>query len=100
MNAFFQIQLLSAFLFFVGLLVVLLKRNIIIVLMGIELMLNAINLSFVVFSKQNYQIEGQLGVLFIIVIAAAESAIGLSILINFYRNFGVTKTSVANTLKG
>ena len=73
------LQLLAAFLFTMGMLVVLLRRDTIMVLMGIELLLNAANLSLVVFSKSAHMIEGQVQVFFIITIAAAESAIGLSI---------------------
>lgn len=94
------IQVLAAFLFTMGMLVVLLRRDTIMVLMGIELLLNAANLSLVAFSKSNGMIEGQLQVFFVITIAAAESAIGLSILVNLYRNFGSIKTQTANTLKG
>lgn len=94
------IQMLAAFLFIMGTLIVLLRRDTIIVLMGIELLLNAANLSIVGFSKVNGMIEGQLQVFFVITIAAAESAIGLSILVNLYRNFGTIKTQTATTLKG
>ncbi len=94
------IQVLAAFLFTMGMLVVLLRRDTIMVLMGIELLLNAANLSLVAFSKSNAMIEGQLQVFFVITIAAAESAIGLSILVNLYRNFGSIKTQSATTLKG
>ncbi|MGE3611176.1 MAG: NADH-quinone oxidoreductase subunit NuoK [Bacteriovoracaceae bacterium] len=94
------IQVLAAFLFTVGMLVVLLRRDSIMILMGIELLLNAANLSMVAFSKSSHMIEGQLQVFFIITIAAAESAIGLSILVNLYRNFGSIKTQSATTLKG
>ena len=94
------IQLLAAFLFCTGILLVILRRETILILMGIELLLNAANLSLVAFSKAAGMVEGQVQVFFIITIAAAESAIGLSILVNFYRNFGSTKTQTANTLKG
>ena len=94
------LQILAAFLFTMGMLVVLLRRDTIMVLMGIELLLNAANLSMVVFSKSANMIEGQLQVFFVITIAAAESAIGLSILVNLYRNFGSIKTQSATTLKG
>lgn len=94
------LQLLAAFLFVTGMLVVLLRRDTIMVLLGIELLLNAANLSLVTFSKTNAMIEGQLQVLFVIAIAAAESAIGLSILVNLYRNFGTIKTQAATSLKG
>lgn len=94
------IQVLAAFLFTTGILVVLLRRDTIMVLLGIELLLNAANLSLVAFSKSANMIEGQVQVFFIITIAAAESAIGLSILVNLYRNFGSIKTQSATTLKG
>lgn len=94
------IQLLAAFLFTMGVLVVLLRRDTIMILMGIELMLNAANLSLVAFSKSMAMIDGQIQVFFVITIAAAESAIGLSILVNLYRNFGTIKTQSATTLKG
>ena len=94
------IQVLAAFLFVVGVLIVLLRRDTIMVLMGIELLLNAANLSMVAFSKTNSMIDGQLQVLFVIALAAAESGIGLSILVNLYRNFGSIKTQDATSLKG
>lgn len=94
------LQLLAAFLFTMGMLIVLMRRDTIMVLMGIELLLNAANLSMVAFSKANHMIEGQMQVFFVITIAAAESAIGLSILVNLYRNFGSIKTQSATTLKG
>ncbi len=94
------LQLLAAFLFTMGMLIVLMRRDTIMILMGIELLLNAANLSMVAFSKANHMIEGQMQVFFVISIAAAESAIGLSILVNLYRNFGSIKTQSATTLKG
>ena len=94
------IQLLAAFLFSMGMLVVLLRRDTIMILMGIELLLNAANLSLVAFSKSAQMLEGQVQVFFIITIAAAESAVGLSIMVNLYRNFGSIKTQSATTLKG
>jgi NADH-quinone oxidoreductase subunit K len=94
------LQLLAAFLFTMGMLIVLMRRDTIMILMGIELLLNAANLSMVAFSKANHMIDGQMQVFFVISIAAAESAIGLSILVNLYRNFGSIKTQSATTLKG
>jgi len=94
------IQVLAAFLFTMGMLIVLLRRDTIMILLGIELLLNSANLSLVAFSKSYGMIEGQLQVFFVITIAAAESAIGLSILVNLYRNFGSIKTQSATTLKG
>ena len=94
------IQTLAAFLFVMGMLIVLLRRDTIMVLMGIELLLNAANLSMVAFSKAAGMLDGQIQVFFVITIAAAESAVGLSILDNLYRNFGSINTQKANTLKG
>ena len=94
------IQVLAAFLFTMGILVVILRRDTIMILMGIELLLNAANLSLVAFSRSAHMLDGQISVFFVITIAAAESAIGLSILLNLYRNFGSIKTQSATTLKG
>ncbi|HLE09805.1 MAG: NADH-quinone oxidoreductase subunit K [Bdellovibrionales bacterium RIFOXYD12_FULL_39_22] len=94
------IQILAAFLFMMGMLIVVQRRNTIMVLMGIELMLNAANLSMVGFSHYLSQIDGQVQVFFTITIAAAESAVGLSILINLFRNFGSSKTGEASILRG
>jgi NADH-quinone oxidoreductase subunit K len=94
------LQLTAAFLFTMGMLVVLMRRDTIMILMGIELLLNAANLSMVAFSKAHHMLDGQMQVFFVITIAAAESAIGLSILVNLYRNFGSIKTQSATTLKG
>lgn len=94
------LQLLAAFLFTMGVLIILLRRDTIMILMGIELLLNAANLSLVSFSNASNLIDGQMQVFFVITVAAAESAIGLSIVVNMYRNFGTIKTQSANLLKG
>ncbi len=99
MNSYMLIQFLAFFLFVVGVTMVALRRNTIFLLMGIELMLNAANLSLVAFSNQLNMIDGQVQVFFIITIAAAESAVGLSILINLYRNFGTIRTENTQTLR-
>lgn len=93
-------QLLALFLFTTGMLMVLLRRNTMVLLLGIELMLNAANLSLVSFSNAMGQIDGQVQVFFVITIAAAESAVGLSILVNLYRNFGAVTTDRARNLQG
>jgi NADH-quinone oxidoreductase subunit K len=93
------LHILSAYLFAMGLLALMLRRNTIVMLMGIELMLNAVNLSFVTFARELQQLDGQVQVFFIITIAAAESAVGLSILINVYRNFGSIKTDRTTVLR-
>ena len=68
--------------------------------MGIELMLNAINLSFVTYARELDHLSPEIMVFFIITLAAAESAIGLSIIVNMYRNFGHIIMTRANGLRG
>ncbi len=77
---------LSAILFTLGVAGFILRRNVITVFMCIELMLNAVNLAFVAFSRFLGQLDGQLIVFFVIVVAAAEAAVGLAIIIALYRN--------------
>lgn len=76
---------LSVFLFVSGLLLVLIKKNAVFVLMGIELMLNAANLNLVVFSRHDPTMSGQVFTVFVVVLAAAEAAIALAILLNIYK---------------
>ena len=95
-----MLHLLSAFLFAAGVAAMLLRRNVMVLLMGIELMLNAVNLSFVTYAREWGHVSGQIQVFFIITVAAAESAVGLSILINVYRHYGTIKTEKARTLHG
>ncbi len=82
--------MLSAFLLCAGLLMVLIKKNAIFVLLGIELMLNAANLNLVAFSKFNPNLDGQIFAVFSVVVAAAEAAIALAILLNIYKKFGTS----------
>ena len=86
---------LAIFLFCVGLLIILIKRNVIFVLIGIELILNAANLNLAAFSRFDENMNGQILAIFSIVIAAAEAAIALAILLNIYRRF---KTSNVDEL--
>jgi NADH-quinone oxidoreductase subunit K len=76
---------LSAILFSVGVMAFLIKRNIITVFMSIELMLNAVNLAFVAFAHQWHRVSGQIFVFFVMVVAAAEAAVGLAIIIAIFR---------------
>jgi NADH-quinone oxidoreductase subunit K len=78
--------ILSAILFGLGVLAFVFKRNIITIFMAIELMLNAVNLAFVAFSQALGQSDGEVFVLFVIVVAAAEAAVGLGIIILTARN--------------
>ena len=92
--------LLSAVLFSIGVLGVLFRRNAIIIFMSVELMLNAVNLLLVAFSSYWNDAAGQVFVFFVMVVAAAEVAVGLAILVMIYRNTGSTDIDVLNKLKG
>ena len=91
--------LLSAVIFVIGVLTVLLRRGAITILMGIELMLNASNLAFVAFSRQFGAAEGQVFVLFVVAVAAAEAAVGLAIIIALYRLRETTDVDDLNLMK-
>lgn len=91
--------LLSVALFSLGVLGILLRRNAIIMFMCIELMLNAVNLMLVAFSKMWGQTDAQVFVFFIMVVAAAEVAVGLAILMMLYRNMKTTSTDILDKLK-
>ena len=78
--------LLSAVLFALGVTGFVMRRNIITVFMCIELMLNAVNLSFVAFANQHRQVGGQLSAFFVMVVAAAEAAVGLAIILTVFKN--------------
>jgi NADH-quinone oxidoreductase subunit K len=86
MVSFSYFVVLSAVLFGLGVIGFLFKRNIITMFMSIELMLNAVNLAFVAFSRALGQLQGQVFVFFVIVVAAAEAAVGLAIVILIARN--------------
>jgi NADH-quinone oxidoreductase subunit K len=93
--------IVSTLLFFVGLFgIVLNRKNILIVLMSIELMLLAINLNFVIFSNSIDDIMGQVFALLILTVAAAESAIGLAILVVYYRLRGNILIEQAHLMRG
>lgn len=78
--------LLSAALFTIGVIGVLTRRNILIILMSIELMMNAVNINLIVFSRELQQVTGQVFAVFVIVVAAAEAAVGLGIVIAMFSN--------------
>src|SRR5690606_23490488 len=88
--------ILSSFLFCVGVMGVLYRRNAIIILMCIELMLNSVNLLLVAFSAYSGNNDGQVFVFFIMVVAAAEVAVGLALLMSIYRNVASTDINVLN----
>ena len=90
---------LSAVLFCLGVIGFLVKRNIITIFMSIELMLNAVNLSFVAFAARWQQLSGQVFVFFVMVVAAAEAAVGLGIIIAVYRTRETLNVDRVNLLK-
>lgn len=92
--------LLSAVLFSLGVMGVLLRRSAIIVFLSIELMLNAVNLSFVALSKELGTIDGQVVVFFVMTVAAAEVAVGLALIVALYRTLGTTDIDRVHELHG
>lgn len=90
---------LATLLFTIGALVVLLRRNTIIVFMGVELMLNACNLALITFARMHGTLDGQVYALFIMVVAAAEVVVGLAIIMSIYRARRSASVDDANLLK-
>src|SRR5262245_23507857 len=90
----------SLLLFIVGMVGVLTRRNAIIVLMGIELMMNAANINFIAFSRQLNDLAGQVFSVFNIVVAAGEVAVGLAILIALYRNKDIVNIDEIRIMRG
>lgn len=90
---------LSLWMFLIGALTVVVRKNAIVMLIGIELMLNAVNLSFVTFSALHGDVAGQIPVFFIMVIAAAESGVGLAIIISLFRAYKSVDVSEASLLQ-
>jgi len=78
--------ILGAIVFTIGAVGVLVRRNVIVIFMSIELMLNAVNLVFVALSRHLHSMDGQVVVFFVMVVAAAEAAVGLAIIISVFRN--------------
>ena len=92
--------MLSAVVFMIGVFGFLTRRNIIIMFMSIELMLNAVNISLVAFSHYLQDLRGQILVVFIITVAAAEAVIGLAIIIALFRNKDTVHVDEMNEMKG
>ena len=90
---------LSAILFSLGIAGFLLRRNIITVFMSIELMLNAVNLTFITFSYQLKQNSGHLFAFFVMVVAAAEAAVGLAIILTVFKNRGTLNIDEVDSMK-
>ena len=91
---------LSATLFILGLLIAITKQNAIMVLVGIELILNAANINFVAFSQYDSSLSGQMFSLFVIVVAVAESAVALAIIYKVYEHYKTSDLDDLNELKG
>ena len=92
--------LVAALLFSTGLAVVMTKRNAVVVLMGVELMLNAANLNLVAFSRHDPALQGQFFSLFVMVVAAAEVAVGLALVLLAFRRYGSILLDELQQLKG
>jgi len=91
---------LAAVIFTIGVMGVLLRRNMMVILMSVELMLNAVNLTFIAFSKYQGDLNGQVIVFFVMTIAAAEAAVGLAIAIAIYHRFHEVNVARFENLKG
>ncbi len=103
MSPLYQYLILSALLFAIGLAGALTRRNAILVLIGIELMLNAANLNFIAFWRFSPQQETQIGVMFAIFsigIAAAEAAVGFALILAVFRHYRTTQLDKMDSLKG
>jgi NADH-quinone oxidoreductase subunit K len=96
-----NVLVLSAFLFCAGLYTILTRKNAVSILMGVELVLNAANLNFVAFSQYlpGRGIDGSVFVIFVILLAAAEAAVALAIIIGIYQNFGRVDVDSADLMK-
>lgn len=90
----------AAAIFVIGMLTVLLRRNVIVMLMGIELMLNAVNLTIVSFSHYSHNVNGQILAFFVMTIAAAEAGVGLALAVTVYKKFKDVKISFFEHLRG
>ena len=93
---------LSAFLFACGVTCVAVKRNAVGILMGVELILNAANVNLVAFARFNsgFRLDGQVFALLVVVLAAAEAAVALAIILNFYNNHATVDVDAAEELRG
>ena len=94
-----QFLIVSIILFCIGLLGVVVRRNLIVMYMGLELMLNAANLALVSFSHFRENLDGQILVFFIITVAAAEVAVGLALIVALYRKRQTTDVNELTTMK-
>ncbi|MFN3873057.1 MAG: NADH-quinone oxidoreductase subunit NuoK [Ignavibacterium sp.] len=92
--------IISTLLFSMGIYAIITRKNAVMVLMGVELILNSANINFIAFSRfGNYGFNGQLIALFVIVLAAAEAAIALAIVLNIYKNLSTVNVDEVDNLK-
>jgi NADH-quinone oxidoreductase subunit K len=91
--------ILGAILFTIGTIGVLVRRNVIVIFLSIELMLNAVNLVFVSFARQLHSMDGQVVVFFVMTVAAAEAAVGLAIILSVFRNRETVNVDELNLLR-
>jgi NADH:ubiquinone oxidoreductase subunit K len=99
MNTAMSLPVLAAVLFCIGLLIVMVKKNLIMILIGLELMLNSANLNLVAFSSYRADSDGQLLVLFILIIAVCEAALGLAIALRVYKFYNTAEPDKISELK-
>lgn len=92
--------ILAAILFALGLIGVLVRRNIVFMLMSVEVMLNAVGLAFVVAGARWGQVDGQIMFIFILTMAAAEVSVGLALVLQLYHNFKTLDADAASNMKG
>lgn len=90
----------SAILLVIGLVIIMIKRNVIMILAGVELILNAANINLIAFSQNDPNLSGQMMTLFVIVVAVAESAVALAIVYQIFRHQGVSNIDELNELNG
>jgi NADH-quinone oxidoreductase subunit K len=102
MNSLESYLVISSILFSLGIFGIVTRRNAIAILMGIELILNSANINFVAFNRFGgmHKLDGHIFTIFVIVLAAAEAAVALAIIINLFKNAGSVDVDEANTLKG
>jgi len=91
--------IVSALLFTLGVIAVLVRRNALIIFMGIELMLNAVNLTFVAFARYRSDLDGHSVALFVMAVAAAEAAVGLAIVLNLFKHKRSVNVDEARSLR-
>ena len=94
--------MISSILFVLGIFAVITRKNAVAILMGIELILNSSNINFIAFNRFGYMqtLDGQVFSIFVIVLAAAEAAVALAIIINLFKNIGTVNVDEASEMKG